>query len=71
MIRPEQKEIEGDEDDVEEDPLLEDLPPFEPLVPNVEPSNIPEANVVDDNGNPISNLDHLHDTFVNMEVCLP
>ena len=71
MIRPEQKERESDEDDMEEDPLLEDLPPFEPLVPNAEPSNIPEADVVDDDGNPISNLDHLHDTFVNMEVRLP
>ena len=37
----------------------------------MEPSNIPEADAVDKNGKPIDNLDHLYDTFINMEVRLP
>ena len=51
--------------------MLEDLPLIDTPAPNVEPSKIPEANAVDENGTPIDNLDHLYDTFVNMEVRLP
>ena len=48
----------------------EEVKPFVPIVPEAEPSQIPEQDAVDANGNTIPGLDHLHDTFVNMEVKL-
>ena len=48
----------------------EEVKPFVPIVPEAEPSQIPEQDAVDANGKTIPGLDHLHDTFVNMEVKL-
>ena len=48
----------------------EEVMPFVPIVPEAEPSQIPEQDAVDANGKTIPGLDHLHDTFVNMEVKL-
>lgn len=39
--------------------------------PYYEPSHIPEQDAVDANGKPIDNLDHILDTYINMEVRLP
>ncbi len=48
----------------------EEVKPFVPIVPEAELSQIPEQDAVDTNGKTIPRLDHLHDTFVNMEVKL-
>ena len=48
----------------------EEVKPFVPIVPEVEPSQIHEQDAVDANGKTIPGLDHLHDTFINMEVKL-
>lgn len=53
-----------------EDDEDEEVPPFIPIVPDAESSQILEQEAVDANGKPIPNLDHLHDTFVNMEIKL-
>lgn len=53
-----------------EDNDNEEVESFVPIVPEGEPLQIPEQDTVDENGNPIPNLYHLHDTFVNMEVKL-
>ena len=40
--------------------LLKDFYPFELLAPSVEPSNILEVDLVDDDGRLIDTLDHLY-----------
>lgn len=72
LIGLEKKEKDdGFNDEMNLDPLLEDFPPFELPAPSVEPSNVPEADLVDGDGKPTDNLDHFYDTFINMEVYLP
>ena len=54
--------LEGNED--------EEVSSFVAIVPEAESSQIPEQEAVNTNGKPIPNLDHLHDTFINIEVKL-
>ena len=64
--------VESNKDNqMESDDSGEEVPPFIPLVPDAEPSKIPEQDVVDEDGNPVDKLDHIYETYINMEVKMP
>ena len=49
----------------------DDVGIFGPDIPVEELTEMPEQDVVDNNGKPIEGLDHIVDSYINMEVRLP